>query len=127
MQLGGESPRFVIFEDYRLQWAEEARRLRDSMSGPCAEIVRQRLLNYGLLADEILPQDTGEARVGKDKLPQSHALVRSLEWLYNAFRTLFYEEELGSRYDVGGLRVSLQLFLPTGSFRGIIVGTLKER
>lgn len=100
-----------IFEDGRLQWAEEARRLRDPMPSPHAEAVRQRFLDYGVLADELLPKDLKEVGIGKKEVAKKHELVRSLEWLYSKFKTLFCEEELAPEGTAEDLRLALEEFL----------------
>lgn len=46
-----------ISESGHLQWAEEARRVRDPASNPHAETLRRHSLDNGILADEVLPKD----------------------------------------------------------------------
>jgi hypothetical protein len=100
-----------IFEYDRLQWAEDARRLRDPTVNPHYDTVRERLVNYGLLADVILPADLSEIEIGTQEEANNHPLVRSLDWLYNGFRILFCEDRLAPGSGVERLRVLLGSFL----------------
>lgn len=49
--------------------------------------------------------------IGTEEEARKHTLVRSLEWLYNGFKTLFYEEKLVPDGDIESLRVMLGTFL----------------
>jgi hypothetical protein len=98
-----------IVEGNRLQWAENARRIRNPQPSPHAELVRQRLIDIGLLMDEIIPTSPLDIRLEPNT--RCHSMLAALDWINVIVHDLCYFMPVGVYDDLDFLHFELRYCL----------------